>query len=73
MRADEPAFPIDIPLIGTFRGLTKRERFVMAAMQGLLARPRVSFGNLGVVVDVAAEAIGMADATLAAMEQSHDR
>lgn len=72
MRADDQVFPQwtqnkdGMPV--KHSGLTKRELFVMAAMQGLCA-VRV-YDNTG---EISEAAIKIADATLAALEQSHDR
>mgnify|MGYP001593381406 CR=1 FL=1 len=77
-RADEPAYP-QSDTIGTddgtafgkrLRGLTIRERFVMAAMQGLCA----DYSNLGMPpTNLACEVILIATATLKELEKANDR
>ena len=70
--ADLPAMPIELNGFGQYApeaylGLTKRERFAMAAMQGLLA------GRAGEVLShgyVSCEAMNYADALLAKLERT---
>ena len=39
-QSSEPAFPfIDAPFTNTWRGMTKRECFAAAALQGIMANP----------------------------------
>ena len=72
--ADEPAYPADTVIYregdGTRRivrgGMTIRQRFVMAAMQGLCADPNLTHMSADCL---AIRAIDTADATLAAMEK----
>ena len=54
---NEPAYPSDVETVG---GLTKRERYAMAAMQGLLAR----YGVCEAATDTAVWAWEIADAML---------
>ena len=70
---DLPAMPVSCSetlcqMTGTvkpeFAGLTKREQFAMAAMQGICA------SGPGVDVDIAWEAVSLADALLAELEKS---
>lgn len=70
--ADRPAFPLDgdqqsnwIQGYGSEYGMTKREEFIKAAMQGLCANPEYN-GSIG---GMAREAIARADATLEEMER----
>jgi hypothetical protein len=60
-RANECAYPADSRESRTFAGMTVRERFAMAAMEGIIASGRKSSS---VVLDVAAEAREYADAML---------
>ena len=68
-RADEPVYPHwDGPSGHCFNGMTVREAFVMAAMQGLCSLEGVHEETSD---DVAGKAIIIADATLSAMEAEH--
>ncbi len=74
--ADMPAMPVlyapnqhgGMERCGT-NGLTKREAFAMAAMQGLC----VSSGRYSTPQDMAHAAVKAADALLAALEESNER
>ena len=64
---NDPAYPCDVPRIGEelgefFMGMTIRQRFVMAAMQGLCAAPEM-LDQTGKFV--AQWAVQQADAALA--------
>lgn len=70
---DLPAMPIELNGFGLYEpsahlGLSKREQFAMAAMQGFL----VNMGRNGIndVNKVAAHAVDAADALLAELERS---
>ena len=65
--ADEPASPIveTNEDVCVSIGLTKREQFAMAAMQGLLADSETNYSK---VEFMAAEAVYCADALLKALE-----
>ena len=71
-RKDEQAYPVPGPTVTAngevcyaSNGLTIREEFIKAAMQGLCA---ASATDGAAIVDVARSAIAMADATIEAME-----
>jgi hypothetical protein len=67
--ADRPAMPVPgLHEDEDFNGLSKRERFAMAAMQGLLASGYFDDGRHR-VADVTSEAIEHADALLASLER----
>ena len=61
---NDSAFPIDFDrAISPEFGLTKREAFAMAAMQGILAGPDITCGA------VASEAVTFADYLIAALNK----
>jgi hypothetical protein len=75
-RATEPAFPAEevhgdgVQLLKRHLGLTIREEFIKAAMQGLLAAPdKVGMGYEG----VAENAIRQAETVIAAMAKSSEQ
>lgn len=75
--ADMPAMPFIEPNAecSVSAGLTKREMFAMAAMQGMLSHPDVKHTNddeehENIAHAVAANAVLMADALLSKLEQS---
>ena len=78
--ADMPAMPIEFSGFGQFApeahtGITKREMFAMAAMQGMLSHSDVMHTNddeehENISHAVAANAVLMADALLSKLEQS---
>ena len=78
--ADMPAMPttkiFPMPSGGTRTettgGLTKREAFAMAAMQGFLSNSKVNF-MVPTDSSVVLESIKVADALLAALEVSNER
>ena len=68
---DIPAMPIEINGFGQYApevycGLTKREMFAMAAMQGLCAHS----GDYHTFADMASDAVNYADALLAELERT---
>ena len=75
IRAEEPAYPtLPINLAdGSHKkagsGLTIREAFVMAAMQGIASNKDTDF----VYETVARDAVTLADATISAMEAEHGK
>lgn len=73
MRGNESAYPTS-SMMQENRGMTIRERFILAAMQGLLARDQLHEGTSVTPTreDTAVEAIRQADAMIAAMEKGDD-
>jgi len=69
--ADQPAYPFDAGDV-VFTGLSKREEFAKAAMQGLLANYREygMYGNSESSPMVAYQAVQCADETLAELERT---
>lgn len=70
---NDPAYPCDVPRIGEeqgefFTGMTIRQQFVMAAMQGLAFRSAT-----GSVEWLAGEAVRLADAALAEEARTRSR
>lgn len=76
---NEPAYPVLHTIDGNWvkephrelRGLSKREAFAMAAMQGLLANPNVIWavrGELHSAKDIQSIANRLADEQLAALD-----
>ena len=63
--ADKPAYPVSHLEAKWQPGLTKREEFIKAAMQGLCANPEYQ----GLADSIKIDAIAIADATLAEMER----
>lgn len=63
--ADRPAFP-GASRAGEWSGLTKREEFIKAAMQGLCANSEHKSTGSKLLAETA---ISIADATLAEMER----
>jgi len=63
MNADAPAYPlVEVEgMTGFYRGLTKREEFAKAAMQGLLAS---QWGGLQTVQTFSERSVELADALL---------
>jgi hypothetical protein len=53
---NKPAFPPGNPMVIGNEGLTKREMFAMAAMQGMLANPKWEFSQAYAAVAALAEA-----------------
>jgi hypothetical protein len=65
--ADEPTCPLTSMSEYNHAGLTKREEFTKAAMQGLAANGQYSMNT---AAGIANEAIQIADATLAELERT---
>ncbi len=68
-----PAMPIELSGFGQYApevhtGLTKREMFAMAAMQGLCAHS----GDYHTFANMASDAVNYADALLAELEKQND-
>ena len=76
--ADKPAYPVDSKTNEMINqghwweagcGLTKRERFAMAAMQGICANPEFTGDTTTVIADLA---IAQAEETLKLLEEAND-
>jgi hypothetical protein len=74
---DRPAYPTNARMNSEMNGLTKREMFAMAAMQGMLSNPQYthelkSMFNQNIITDTNAmlvrESIDMADELLRLLE-----
>lgn len=69
---NEPAYPTAVVVLDgedyLATGLTKRERFAMAAMQGYLGNEDIELG----CKDLSVHSIAVADALLAELENSDD-
>ncbi len=68
----ESAYPVKMPnadgRVVISEGLTKREAFAMAAMQGLCACP-LSSDNGGGIADYAKDSVKLADALIVALNK----
>jgi hypothetical protein len=73
---NDPASPVlmqpDSLQNETSLGLTKREQFAMAAMQGILAKRDIDDLMKGQVVDVAGLSVDMADLLIDALNKSSE-
>lgn len=76
MNKHEPAFPSEITVMSSegveiikCSGLTKREYFACAAMQGMCALTHLAEGKIIPVQEIAKEAVEMADALLAELSK----
>lgn len=66
MNPNDAAYPAAVGLIPTYLGLTKREIFIMAAMQGFCANSKWFIDK----DDAAACAVAVADATIRAANKA---
>lgn len=63
---DKPAYPTNARMHSDAQGLTKREMFAMAAMQGLLANPN-SWGKS--IIKISVDAQQLADSLLKTLNE----